>query len=89
MYQEQVDPYEVRTMTAEVWIALGGLIVTTILALGGVMAYLLRQIDEMERRVLGHITEVYARQVDLARLQEQVSAANGKLDRLLDKVESL
>ena len=76
-------------MTAEVWIALGGLIVTTILALGGVMAYLLRQIDEMERRVLGHITEVYARQVDLARLQEQVSAANGKLDRLLDKVESL
>lgn len=76
-------------MTPEVWIALGGLIVTTILALGGVMAYLLRQIDEMERRVLGHITEVYARQVDLARLQEQVSAANGKLDRLLDKVESL
>ena len=76
-------------MTAEVWIALGGLIVTTILALGGVMAYLLRQIDEMERRVLGHITEVYARQVDLARLQEQVSAANGKLDRLLDKVEAL
>ena len=76
-------------MTPEVWIALGGLIVTTIVALGGVMAYLLRQIDEMERRVLGHITEVYARQVDLARLQEQVSAANGKLDRLLDKVESL
>ena len=76
-------------MTPEVWIALGGLIVTTILALGGVMAYLLRQIDEMERRVLGHITEVYARQVDLARLQEQVSAANGKLDRLLDKVEAL
>ena len=78
-----------RDVTPEVWIALGGLIVTTILALGGVMAYLLRQIDEMERRVLGHITEVYARQVDLARLQEQVSAANGKLDRLLDKVESL
>lgn len=78
-----------KRMTPEVWIALGGLIVTTILALGGVMAYLLRQIDEMERRVLGHITEVYARQVDLARLQEQVSAANGKLDRLLDKVESL
>ena len=76
-------------MTPEVWIALGGLVVTTILALGGVMAYLLRQIDEMERRVLGHITEVYARQVDLARLQEQVSAANGKLDRLLDKVEAL
>ena len=76
-------------VTPEVWIALGGLIVTTILALGGVMAYLLRQIDEMERRVLGHITEVYARQVDLARLQEQVSAANGKLDRLLDKVEAL
>ena len=76
-------------MTPEVWIALGGLIVTTILALGGVMAYLLRQIDEMERRVLDHITEVYARQVDLARLQEQVSAANGKLDRLLDKVEAL
>ena len=76
-------------MTPEVWIALGGLIVTTILALGGVMAYLLRQIDEMERRVLGHITEVYARQVDLARLQEQVSAANGKLDRLLDKVKAL
>ena len=76
-------------MTPEVWIALGGLIVTTILALGGVMAYLLRQIDEMERRVLGHITEVYARQVDLAHLQEQVSAANGKLDRLLDKVEAL
>lgn len=78
-----------KRMTPEVWIALGGLIVTTILALGGVMAYLLRQIDEMERRVLGHITEVYARQVDLARLQEQVSAANGKLDRLLDKVEAL
>lgn len=76
-------------MTPEVWIALGGLIVTTVLALGGVMAYLLRQIDQMERRVLGHITEVYARQVDLARLQEQVSAANGKLDRLLDKVEAL
>lgn len=76
-------------MTPEVWIALGGLIVTTVLALGGVMAYLLRQIDQMERRVLGHITEVYARQVDLARLQEQVSSANSKLDRLLDKVESL
>ena len=76
-------------MTPEVWIALGGRLVTTTLALGGVMAYLLRQIDEMERRVLGHITEVYARQVDLARLQEQVSAANGKLDRLLDKVEAL
>lgn len=77
------------TVTPEVWIALGGLIVTTILALGGVMAYLLRQIDQMERRVLGHITEVYARQVDLARLQEQVSSANSKLDRLLDKVEAL
>ena len=77
-------------MTVSDWLTLVGILVAVVVpAIGGTVAYLLRQVDQMERRLLAHITEVYARQVDLARLQEQVSAANGKLDRLLDKVESL
>ena len=72
-------------MNVDTWVAIGGLFVTTVIALGGVLAYLLRQIDQMERRVLSHIAEVYGRQVDVVRIQEQVIEANRKLDRLLER----
>lgn len=73
-------------MTISDWLTLIGVLVAVVVpAVGGTVAYLLRQVDQMERRLLAHITEVYARQVDLVRLQEQMIAANSKLDTLLER----
>ena len=73
-------------MTISDWLTLIGVLVAVVVpAVGGTIAYLLRQVDQMERRLLAHITEVYARQVDLVRLQEQMIAANSKLDTLLER----
>jgi hypothetical protein len=68
------------------WLTFVGLLMGVVIpAVGGTVAYLLRQIDQIERRLLSHITEVYARQVDLVRLQEQLVSANAKLDLLLER----
>lgn len=73
-------------MTVSDWLTLVGILVAVVVpAIGGTVAYLLRQVDQMERRLLAHITEVYARQVDLVRLQEQMVAANSKLDLLIER----
>lgn len=68
------------------WITLGGILIAVVVpAVGGTVAYLLRQIDQMERRMLSYLAQVYARQVDLVRLQEQMITANSKLDTLLER----
>jgi hypothetical protein len=73
-------------MTITDWLTFIGLLLGVVIpSVGGTVAYLLRQIDQIERRLLSHITEVYARQVDLVRLQEQLVSANAKLDLLLER----
>lgn len=61
----------------------------TVALLGGTLAYLLRAVDQMERRVLGQVAAVFARQVDLARLEERVVAIRPHLERIEHKLDQM
>ena len=63
--------------------------ISIMLLFGAGMAYLLRQVDIMERRIMIVVEAQYARQVDLARLEERVSSINVHLVRIESKLDRL
>ena len=63
--------------------------ISIMLLFGTGMAYLLRQVDLMERRVMTVVSAQYARQADLARLEERVFNINENLARIESKLDRL
>lgn len=73
-------------MTPDTWIALGGLALTCLLAIGGTMAYLLRQLDLSRSAILAHVSELYARRDHVAEIKGEIGRLDVKIDLVLDRL---